>query len=319
LEHLEEEHAMRNWAIAGLSLAAGLAGAGLYSQRVARKAEEEVPMDGRIVEAGPYLLHVTEQGEGRPLLLIHGLGAQLRSFAKEMVDDLARDHRVIRVDRPGSGYSPPLPSGSQHLADQADAIAALIDALGLERPLLVGHSLGGALSLHVAARHPEKVGGLALICPATQPVESVPDVFKGLMVPMPLVGLVTRTIAVPLGLATRDQVLEEVFAPEPLPNDYLTAGGGALALRPSNIAAACGDLQLAQTDAEEMVSSYSDLNLPVAILYAREDNLLDYRVHGERTARQIPGAKLTLVDGGHMLPFTQPLETARWVRSVVPA
>lgn len=310
---------MRRWAIAGVSLAAGLVGAGLYSQRVARKAEEDVPMDGRIVEAGSYLLHVTEQGEGAPLLLIHGLGAQLRSFAQEMVDDLARDFRVIRVDRPGSGYSPALPSGSQHLADQADAIAALIDALALEKPILVGHSLGGALSLHVAARHPGKVGALALICPATQPVEEVPAVFKGLMVPMPLVGLVSGTIAVPLGLATRDKVLEQVFAPEPVPDDYLIAGGGALALRPSNIAAACGDLQLAQTDAEAMVAHYSELKLPVAILSAREDNLLDYRVHGERTARQIPGARLSLVDGGHMLPFSQPLETARWVRTVVPA
>ena len=73
---------MRNWAIAGASLAAGLLGAGLYSARVARKAEEQVPMDGRLVEAGGTLLHVTEQGEGPPLLLIHGLGAQLASISR---------------------------------------------------------------------------------------------------------------------------------------------------------------------------------------------------------------------------------------------
>ena len=67
-----------------------------------------------------------------------------------------------------------------------------------------------------------------------------------------------------------------------------------------------------------MVAAYGDLNLPVAILYGREDNLLDYRIHGEKTVAQIPGARLTLVDGGHMLPYTQPLETALWVRSVLP-
>lgn len=310
---------MRNWAIAGASLAAGLLGAGLYSARAARKAEEAVPMDGRLVEAGGTLLHVTEQGEGPPLLLIHGLGAQLRSFAQELVDELARDYRVIRVDRPGSGYSPPLPSRSQRLADQAEAIAALIEAMGLEKPWLVGHSLGGALSLHVAERHAGKIAGLALIAPATQPVPSVPEVFRGLMVPLPLTGLVSRTIAVPLGLATRDKVLEQVFRPEPVPADYLTAGGGALALRPGNIEAACADLQLAQIGAEEMVGSYATLSLPVAILYGREDNLLDHRLHGATTADAIPGAKLTLVEGGHMLPYSQPLETARWVRSVVQA
>jgi pimeloyl-ACP methyl ester carboxylesterase len=309
---------MKGWAIAGLSLAAGLAGAGLLSARAARKAEEAVPMDGRIVEAGPYRLHVTEQGTGRPLILIHGLSAQLRSFGQEMVDELAKDHRVIRIDRPGSGYSPPLPSGSQHLAEQADAVAALIDAMGLDRPVLVGHSLGGALSLHVALHHPGKVGGLVLIAPATQPMENVPEVFRGLMVPMPLTGLVSRTIAVPLGMLTRDAVLREVFKPEPVPADFDVKGGGALALRPANIAAACADLELAQSDAEAMVARCGDLSLPVAILFSRGDNILDYRLHGEKTAAAIAGARLTLVDGGHMLPFTQPLETALWVRSVLP-
>ena len=308
---------MRNWAIAGLSVAAGLVGAGLYSARSAKRAEALVPMDGRLVDAGPYRLHVTEQGEGPPLLLIHGLGAQLRSFAQGMVDELARDFRVIRVDRPGSGYSPPLPSRSQHLADQAEAIAALIDALKLGNPWLVGHSLGGALSLHVAERYSDKVAGLALIAPATQAVTQVPEVFRGLMVPLAMAGLVSRTIAVPLGLATRDKVLEQVFRPEPVPADYLTAGGGALALRPGNIAAACADLQLARTDAEAMVARYGALQAPVAILYGRGDNLLDPEVHGQRTVEAIPGARLTLVDGGHMLPFTQPLETARWVRDAV--
>jgi pimeloyl-ACP methyl ester carboxylesterase len=138
------------------------------------------------------------------------------------------------------------------------------------------------------------------------------------MVPLPLVGLVSRTIAVPLGLATRDAVLREVFKPEPVPADYVTEGGGALAIRPSNIEAAAGDIQLARVDAEDMVAGYGSLKLPVAILYGREDNLLDYRVHGEKTASEIPGAKLTLVDGGHMLPYSQPLETALWVRSVLP-
>lgn len=310
---------MRNWAIAGTALVGAMLGAGLYTRRAARRAETLVPMDGRIVAAGDDHFHVLEQGKGRPLLLIHGLSAQLRSFAQEMVDELAKDHRVIRIDRPGSGYSPPLRSGSQHLADQADAVAALIDALGLDRPVLVGHSLGGALALHIAERHPGKVGGLAMIAPATQPVDDVPPVFRGLMLPPALTPLVARTLAVPLGIATRDKVLTEVFKPEPVPANYLVDGGGALALRPGNIEAAAGDLRLARGDAEEMSARYGELNLPVAILYGRSDNLLDYRVHGERTASQIPGARLTLVEGGHMLPFTQPLETALWVRSVLPA
>jgi pimeloyl-ACP methyl ester carboxylesterase len=308
---------MRNWAIGGIALASGVLGASFYTARKAKEAEAAVPMDGRIVEAGPYRLHVAEKGSGRPLLLIHGLAGQMRNFGQAMIDDLARDYRVIRVDRPGSGYSPRLPSGRAHLAEQADAIAALIDALGLEKPVLVGHSLGGAVSLATAIRHPDKVGALALIAPATQRLESVPEVFKGLVVPPALLPLVAWTIAIPMGVATRDKVLAEVFKPDPVPANFLVDGGGMLGFRPSNFQGAATDLADASSEAEELVAAYPKLKLPVGIFYGREDNLLDYRLHGEKTASEIPGAKLTMTSGGHMLPFTVPEQTAAFVRSVI--
>jgi pimeloyl-ACP methyl ester carboxylesterase len=308
---------MRNWALGGVALASSVLGATFYTARKAREAEAAVPMDGRVVEAGPYKLHVAEAGQGRPLLLIHGLAGQMRNFGQAMIDDLARDYRVIRVDRPGSGYSPRLASGRAHLAEQADAIAALIDELTLDKPVLVGHSLGGALSLATAIRHPDKVGALALIAPATQHIESVPEVFKGLVVPPAILPLVAWTVAVPVGVATRDQVLAEVFKPEPVPANFLVDGGGMLGFRPGAFQGAATDLADASSEAEELVAAYGGLKLPVGIFYGRGDNLLDYRLHGEKTAREIPGAKLTLTDGGHMLPFTQPEATARFVRSVI--
>ena len=308
---------MRNWAIGGIALASGVLGASFYTARKAREAERAVPMDGRIVEAGPHRLHVTEVGQGRPLLLIHGLAGQMRNFGQAMIDDLARDHRVIRVDRPGSGYSPRLPSKRAHLAEQAAAMAALIDELGLDKPVLVGHSLGGAVSLATAIRHPDKVGAVALIAPATQRIESIPEVFKGLVVPPAILPLVAHTIAIPIGVATREKVLREVFKPEPVPANFLVDGGGMLGFRPGNFEGAATDLADASSEAEELVAGYKDLKLPVGIFYGRQDNLLDYHLHGEKTASEIPGAKLTLTDGGHMLPFTQPEATARFVRSVI--
>jgi pimeloyl-ACP methyl ester carboxylesterase len=308
---------MRNWAIGGLALGAGALGAGLYTSRKAREAEAAVPMDGRMVQAGGHRFHIAEQGQGQPLLLIHGLAGQMRNFGQAMLDDLARDYRVIRIDRPGSGYSPRLASGRGHLSEQADAMAALIDALGLDRPVLVGHSLGGAVSLATAIRHPEKVGALALIAPATQPIQSIPEVFKGLVVPPALLPLVAWTIAVPVGVATKDKVLQQVFAPEPVPANFLVDGGGMLGFRPKNFEGAATDLADASSEAETLLPGYAGLKLPVGIFYGRGDNLLDYRLHGEKTASEIPGARLTLTEGGHMLPFTQPEATARFVRSVI--
>jgi pimeloyl-ACP methyl ester carboxylesterase len=308
---------MKAWLAGGAALAAGALGASAYTARTARKAEQAVPPDGKLVRAGPYVFHVAEEGEGRPLLLIHGLAGQMRNFGRPMIDDLARDHRVIRIDRPGSGYSPRLPSRRAHLAEQAAAVAALIDELGLDRPVLVGHSLGGALALAVAIRHPDKVSALALIAPATQRLESIPEVFEGLVVPPALLPLVAWTLAVPVGVATSDKVLAEVFKPDAVPDNFLIDGGAILNFRPGAFQGAATDLADASSEAQELVDAYPDLKLPVGILFGREDNLLDYRLHGEKTVSEIPNARLTLTHGGHMLPFTVPEETARFVRSVI--
>jgi pimeloyl-ACP methyl ester carboxylesterase len=297
----------------------GLLGGGLaaYSGATARRLEKAVPRDGALIEVNGQTIHYTDDGSGPAIVMIHGLAGQLRNFARPMVDDLARDYRVIRVDRPGSGYSPRSPSTSARLRVQAETIAELIRILKLDRPLVVGHSLGGALALSLALNHPDVVGGLALIAPLTQvqDIKEVPEVFKGLVIRSPAMRkAVAWTIATPMGMATADKALKEVFAPEPVPADFGTEGGGLLAMRPNNFYASSADLVDLEGELEGMVERYPTLNVPVGILYAGADNLLNAQLHGERTAREIPGAEIELVEGGHMLPFTQPGLTAAFVR-----
>ncbi len=297
----------------------GLLGGGLaaYSGATARKIEKAVPRDGDLIEVAGETIHYTDQGSGPAIVMIHGLGGQLRNFGRPLVEDLARDYRVIRVDRPGSGYSPRAAGTSARLRVQAETIAELIRVLKLGRPLVVGHSLGGALALSIALNHPDVVGGLALIAPLTQvqDIKDVPEVFKGLVIRSPAVRkTIAWTIATPLGMATADKSLKEVFAPEPVPADFGTEGGGLLAMRPNNFYASSADLVDLEGEMEGLVERYPDLSVPVSILYPRADNLLDAQLHGERTASQIPGAEIELVEGGHMLPFTQPERTAAFVR-----
>lgn len=297
----------------------GLLGGGLaaYSRATARKIEKAVPRDGELIEVSGQTIHYTDDGSGPAIVMIHGLGGQLRNFARPLVDDLARDYRVIRVDRPGSGYSPRAAGTSARLRVQAETVAELIRILKLDRPLVVGHSLGGALALSLALNHPDAIGGLALIAPLTQvqDIKDVPEVFKGLVIRSPAVRkTIAWTIATPLGMATAEKSLKEVFAPEPVPADFATEGGGLLAMRPNNFYASSADLVDLEGELEGMVERYPALKLPVRILYAGADNLLDARLHGERTAGEIPGAEIELVEGGHMLPFTQPELTAAFVR-----
>lgn len=305
----------RRWTAAGAG-GALIGGLALYSAAMARRAERAVPRDGELIEVNGDRLHYVDKGSGPPILLIHGLGAQLRSFAHAMVDDLARDHRVILIDRPGSGYSQRGPGASPRLSAQADTMAAFIRELGLERPLLVGHSLGGALALTVALNHPDVVGGLALIAPLTQVVEEPPPVFRSLAIESPLVRrAIAWTVAMPLAALNAEKVMHEVFAPDPVPLGYATAGGGLLAMRPGAFYATSSDMVAINDDLPGLVERYGSLSVPVSILYGRADNLLDCTLHGETTAGQIAGCEIELVEGGHMLPFTAPELTAAFVRN----
>jgi hypothetical protein len=99
--------------------------------------------------------------------------------------------------------------------------------------------------------------------------------------------------------------------------DFPVSGGGALALRPSAFVGASADLLETRAELAELVASYGMIAVSTHILFARGDALLDYRLHGERTEREIRGARLTLIEGGHMLPFTRPRQIAAWIRKSI--
>ncbi|MBE0619772.1 MAG: alpha/beta fold hydrolase [Burkholderiales bacterium] len=287
----------------------------LFTVRTVRKVEAALPPAGRFVDVPGARLHVVERGQGPSVLLVHGLAGQLCHFTYGIVDQLAAEYRVVAVDRPGSGYSVRSPGASAGLGAQADVLAALIDTLQLGRPLVVGHSLGGALALALAQRHPQRVAGLALVAPLTHMVQSVSAAFKGLEINKPwLRTLVAWTLAVPTLIAKRDEVLGMVFGPEAVPLDYATRGGGLLGLRPSHFIAASTDLVAIPEDLPQMVQRYSKMQLPVSILFGRSDRILNPHEQGEALAAKLPGAQLTLVDGGHMLPITAPERTAQFIR-----
>ncbi len=153
-----------------------------FTQRVARRAQAAVPPDGQFLDIGAQRVHYVDFGHGPAIVFVHGLCGQLRNFAYLPLAALSRTHRIVLVDRPGSGYSTRSAQSDGDLGAQADAIAGLIDALGLGRPLVVGHSLGGAISLALALDHPQRVGALALIAPLTQPVAEPPAAFRSLAI-----------------------------------------------------------------------------------------------------------------------------------------
>ena len=302
--------------IAGAALAT-VVGTAVFNRSTRKKAEAQVPADGTFIEIDGNRLHYVERGDAAnpAIVLIHGLGGQLRNFGAPLVADLEKDYRLILVDRPGSGWSTRAADASSSLWQQAAVIAKFIRALGLERPVVVGHSLGGALALTIAAEHPDVVGRLLLICPLTQDAKDVPEAFKGLEIRSPTMRrIVANTIAVPLGIINQEKILGQVFGPEAVPEDFMIAGGGALSARPEAFYETSSDLVALEDQLPLLVQLYSRIQVPVRILYAEGDQLLDPQLHGLCTVDQLADAQCEIVPGGHMLPFTQPEMTAAWIR-----
>ena len=96
-------------------------------------------------------LHYERRGDGEPLVLIHHIGGSWKSW-EAVIRPLAEQRDVIALDLPGFGASPPLPSGVEPTPPRLAAeISVLFDQLGLERPAVAGHSLGGWVALELAA------------------------------------------------------------------------------------------------------------------------------------------------------------------------
>lgn len=297
----------------------------LFTRRVARRVEQSLPAIGAFLEVPGATLHYLERGTAPlgkpPVVMIHGLGGHLHHFNYALLDELAHDTRVIAVDRPGSGYSVRERDRATRLTDQADAIIALLDTLHIERALFVGHSLGGALSLTIAIRHPTRVAGLALIAPLTHYAGRFPAVFRALAVRGSRARrFVAHVLATPGFILNRKKVLPQIFGPEPVPRDYRLRGGGLLTLRPSQYLGASEDLGAVPEVLPSIESRYETLNRsdapPIHVLYGRGDRILDYRIQGEGFASRVPACRLELVDGGHMLPLTQPERCAQFIRDV---
>ncbi len=278
---------------------------------ISRRIERLLPPAGKFVDVDGARLHYVERGSGEPVVMIHGLAGVLQNFTHSLVDRVAQDARVIAVDRPGAGYSARHPGASAGLFAQAATIASFIQELRIERPLIVGHSLGGAVALALALDFPGLPRALALIAPVTQPEPRSPKPFRGLEIASPLIRrLIAHTVAVPMAMRWGEEAVRLIFTPEAVPSDFATAGGALLGLRPSQFYHASSDMMSARRDMPLLVQRYAELQLPVGVLFGTEDAVLDYRRHAEALRTQIPHAEIKLVPGGHMLPITQPGLTA---------
>jgi pimeloyl-ACP methyl ester carboxylesterase len=292
-----------------------LAGLVLFTAWTARRVEKALPPRGRFIDVDGARIHYLDKGTGPTLLLVHGLAGQMHNFTHSLLGKLMRDFRVVILDRPGSGYSTRPTEELAPISAQARVISRFCELLGLERPLIVGHSLGGAVALALALNHPEQVAGLALLSPVTHQPEHVPPPFDGMEIASPLLRrLIAWTLATPLSMINRDRALTTLFGPQPVVDDFATRGGALLNLRPKGFIGASGDVMAARSELAEMPTRYKDLTVPIGILYGTDDRILDPALHGKGLAAKVSGADLEFIEGGgHMILITSADRAAAFI------
>ncbi|MEM6658366.1 MAG: alpha/beta fold hydrolase, partial [Pseudomonadota bacterium] len=201
----------------------------IWTRRLTRQGRKAVPQPGQIAPVRGGTIHYVEKGDpaAQTIVMIHGLAGQLQHFTYALVDKLAEDFHVIAIDRPGCGYSTRDSAKSGELPVQARMIDEFLQSKGVTQTVLVGHSLGGAVSLAMALHQPDRVAALALLAPLTHSLPETPAVFKPLEIRTGwLRNLIGHTLAVPIAAKTAPYTLTAVFEPEPAPDDFLDRADG---------------------------------------------------------------------------------------------
>lgn len=305
-----------------LASAAALAATALVVHEQARRAERAHPPVGRFLTVGGVRLHYTDGGGSGPaLVLLHGNGSMIQELEVSGLIDAASPHyRVVTFDRPGCGYSERPRDRDWTPEAQAHLLRRAFVALGLDRPIVFGHSWGTLIAMALGLDHPEAVGGLVLASGYYFPTGR-PDVPMFGAAAIPVIGDVMRhTVSPLLGRAIAPLVIRRIFAPrEPTPR-FTAEFPLAMALRPSQIRATAEESAFMIPAAARFERRYDQLRVPVFIVTGAEDQYVDVDRQSVRLYGAIPHSELRVLPGlGHMVHHFAAGEVMKAVDAVAAA
>ncbi len=287
-----------------LAICAGVTLAGTWA------IERGYPPSGRFVDVDGGRLHIMEMGpsDAPPVLLLHGASGNLGDMRLALGDLIAARYRVILVDRPGHGWSD-RPDGHDDAspARQAALIHQALVALGVKRPIVLGHSWSGALATAYALAYPDDVRGLVLLAPVTHPWPSGIGWINDLIA-TPVIGpLIAHTLILPAGYFMLTPGVGSVFRPQTPSADYAARTGVAMLLRPREFIANAQDLAVLKDFVRAQAPHYAELKMPMAIIAGDKDPIVYTDIHSRAIAAQAPQATLTVLPGlGHMVHYAAP-------------
>jgi pimeloyl-ACP methyl ester carboxylesterase len=271
-----------------------------------RRIEALYPPVGERVETGVGTIHVVESapngGERCAVLLVHGASGNFADMSVALADRLAAlGFRVFAVDRPGHGWSGRPPGrAAASPALQAEMLRAALERRGVAEAIVVVHSLAGVLGLAMAIEAPAFVRGLVLVAPVSHPWRGPPAWYYRLAASRALGAPFRRLIVLPAGLISMRSGVRSVFDPNQIPSGFVERTRLPLVLRPAHFKANAEDAVDLQTHVAAQSSRYGNISAPTAIVTGDCDGVVYAPLHSIGCARDIPGARLTMLPGiGH--------------------
>lgn len=254
-------------------------------------------------------LHYNEAGTGEALICLHGGGPGANGWdnTKWVLDDLSRHFRVIMLDMPGYGASPPMEALPDESADRyyARAVLALMDGLGIEKAHLYGPSMGSTPMMRLAHDHPERVLKLALKCPS--------GLGPNLMTPSPPDGIrALGAFRENPSYANMEQIMR-LFIPR---NELLTKDMIDTRFASAQQAMAHPRPQIAPGPTSDLRPVAEKLTMPTLVLWGHQDRMVPIDAALSALA-MIPKVELHIWGGGtgHFIEFEAPQD---FLRIIVP-
>ena len=283
----------------------------LITQAGVLALQRAFPAQGRMVEVSGAALHVLDIGPrdaaGPAIVMIHGASSNLEVMRQPLGDMLARNHRVILIDRPGHGWSTRARAEDSTPAVQARMTDQALQELGVGPVILVVHSWSGALGARMALDYPQRLAGLVMLAPVAYPWPGGVGWYNK-AVTTPVIGaLLAYTITLPLGYFLAGPGARGVFLPQLMPDGFVRDTATPLLLRPREFLANARDLITLKSAVAEQAPRYANIAVPTVVISGEADKTVFINRHSRPFVKAVPNAKLiVLSDVGHMVQNAAP-------------
>lgn len=295
------------WPTLGISLTLIAVIAALMWRRAPFWINRRFPPLGQFITVQGARVHYRQTGVGPDVILLHGASGNLREWEFGLRAALEGSYRVTAFDRPGHGYSECI-SGNAHLSENAAHLRAAAEALGIRDFILVGHSYGGSVALAWALQSAPRA--LVLMSSPSLPWPGTLDPWYRMNENPIISNILVRLASALVPMSYIMAAVRHVFAPAPVPSDYMRRMGLALTLRVGAMRANVAQVNALLGDIRGQRTDYPRLHIPIEMIHGDRDTIVPAAIHSIPFAALQPNAHVQIIEGAGHMPHHSHLDQA---------